>query len=331
MQIFNISPTAISSEFKKKKYTEKSAPVENNVKLLKALVDFVSELQFFGLRHCESLMDLVDVETVVSYLNYPIILNNKEKERTRINYSYCPIEMQQKTTKTHIQLLFLHEISNTARLVLQKGNFATKDQVYELNATCSWKTPLCRGGTASTVFASPRRRTALKTSWLLPATLYEWLKPSHCVTQQCLLYQVETAVIVAVCNHARTSEIVLCDPSRENESAPRAENVRNLLFRLVGGTPDDFVDKGCGKNESADFYTSDNGLVDTDPGRVSSMTAINSKMGSLLLSTYYHRKNNGPSAAKHYASFRDSSPTNRTNSTWEGSFLEYYEFINTSI
>lgn len=32
-------------------------------------------------------------------------------------------------------------------------------------------------------------------------------------------------------------------PQRKNESAPRAENVRNLLFRLVGGTPDDFVDK----------------------------------------------------------------------------------------
>ena len=72
----------------------------------------------------------------------------------------------------------------------------------------------------------------------------------------CCLYWffLVSAVIVAVCNHARTSEIVHCDPSRENESAPRAENVRNLLFRLVGGTPDDFVDKVMRYRRPTVFY-----------------------------------------------------------------------------
>lgn len=46
-----------------------------------------------------------------------------------------------------------------------------------------------------------------------------------------------------VIKHGRT-EIVLCFPQRRNERARRGLKMwENLLFRLVGGTPDDFVDK----------------------------------------------------------------------------------------
>lgn len=46
-----------------------------------------------------------------------------------------------------------------------------------------------------------------------------------------------------VIKHGRT-EIVLCFPQRRNERERRGLKMwENLLFRLVGGTPDDFVDK----------------------------------------------------------------------------------------
>lgn len=51
-----------------------------------------------------------------------------------------------------------------------------------------------------------------------------------------------SSVIVTACEPRSRDRVLLC-AERENESAPRAENVRELLFQLVRGTLDDLADK----------------------------------------------------------------------------------------